>query len=156
MNHQIFKTRKFNLLFIPILISFFISCADTAEDDVIYAKTDININYIKMELEILDLVNKHRNSKGLKPLQKMNIISKVAESHSNYMAKTGIVSHENFPKRSQSLKESINAKSIGENIGFGFGTAEGALTSWLKSESHKKIIEKPKIYSFRNFNRTKR
>lgn len=133
MNHQIFKTRKFNLLFIPILISFFISCADTAEDDVIYAKTDININYIKMELEILDLVNKHRNSKGLKPLQKMKIISKVAESHSNYMAKTGIVSHENFPKRSQSLKESINAKSIGENIGFGFETAEGALTSWLKS-----------------------
>lgn len=146
MNYQIFKVQKFNLLF--LLITLFISCADSNDDDEIYAKMEINTDYIQLELEVLDLVNKHRNSNGLPPLKRLNSISMVAESHSNYMAKTGIVSHENFPKRSQELMDSINAKSIGENIGFGFGTAEGILKAWLKSDSHKKIIENPTYTHF--------
>lgn len=146
MNYQIFKVQKFNLLF--LLITLFISCADSNDDDEIYAKMEINTDYIQLELEVLDLVNKHRNSNGLTPLKRLNSISMVAESHSNYMAKTGIVSHENFPKRSQELMDSINAKSIGENIGFGFGTAEGILKAWLKSDGHKKIIENPTYTHF--------
>ena len=146
MNYQIFKVQKFNLIF--LLITLFISCADSNDDDEIYAKMEINTDYIQLELEVLDLVNKHRNSNGLTPLKRLNSISMVAESHSKYMAKTGIVSHENFPKRSQELMDSINAKSIGENIGFGFGTAEGILKAWLKSDSHKKIIENPTYTHF--------
>lgn len=140
------KTLKFSL----ILLAVFAITSCAKEEDVIYfEKADqINIEYSKIELEILRLVNDHRISKGLNILEKMNFISKVAKSHSDYMAKTGTVSHENFLQREEKLKSYTAAKSVGENVGFGYSLAEDAVQAWIKSDSHRRIIEKPTYTHF--------
>lgn len=142
------KKTKFNLLFITIMMLLFSSC--TNEDNEIYIDhlNENSIEYINMELEILDLVNNYRSSIGLNSLERMNLISKVAESHSNFMAETGRLSHENFPKRNQELMAKANAKAIGENLGFGYTTAKSAFQAWLNSDKHKKVIEDKKYTHF--------
>ena len=73
----------------------------------------------------------------------LNIVSVVADNHTNYMVETGKISHDNFDNRSQYLINNANAKSVGENVAFGYSSAEGVFSGWLKSESHKRVIENP-------------
>ncbi|MFD1292209.1 CAP domain-containing protein [Lutibacter holmesii] len=110
---------------------------DTAEVEIVVE----NITYSSLELEILDLVNAHRQSIGLKSLQPLDIVSGVAEGHTNYMIENGEISHDNFAKRSEQLMSNANAKAVGENVAYGFGSAEGVVNGWLNSESHRKVIE---------------
>ncbi len=136
------KTNHFKLtLFIIISSTVFTSCVK--EDDGIYFNemNEIEISYSKIELEILDLVNKHRNSIGLQSLNKLDVISSVAQSHTSYMVETGNVDHYNFPKRQENLVVNANAKTVGENVAYGFNSAEGVVEAWLKSESHRALIE---------------
>ncbi|WP_340696431.1 hypothetical protein [Flavobacterium nitratireducens] len=44
-----------------------------------------NYTYSELELETLDLINKHRVSVGLKALEKINHISSKSEEHDFYM-----------------------------------------------------------------------
>jgi len=120
------------------------------QDDEIYIEINSknNITYSKLELEILKLVNDHRSSIGLNTLEKLGIISNVARSHSNYMAETGSLSHDNFSKRQDELIAIANAKAVGENVGFGYNNAKDAVQAWLNSDSHRKIIEKQKYTHF--------
>jgi uncharacterized protein YkwD len=39
------------------------------------------------------------------------------------------------------LQNNANAKKVGENVAYGYGTAEGVVNGWLNSPAHKKIIE---------------
>jgi len=116
--------------------------ACSKEDDEIYIEksNETNIEYSKIELGILDRVNNHRTSIGLNSLEKMDIISTVAKSHTDYMVETGRLSHENFSNRHDKLV--ANAKSVGENVGYGYSTAKEVLKAWLNSDIHKKVIEK--------------
>ncbi|WP_457618983.1 CAP domain-containing protein [Lutibacter sp.] len=136
------KTIYFKLaLFIIISSTVFTSCAK--EDDGIYFNevNEIKVSYSKIEFEILDLVNKHRNSIGLQSLNKLDVISSVAQSHTSYMVETGNVNHYNFSKRQENLVVNANAKTVGENVAYGFNSAEGVVEAWLKSESHRALIE---------------
>jgi len=131
------------------LSSILISCSK--EDDGIYfAETNENINteninttviYSALEIEILNLVNGHRETLGLKTLTRLNIISGVADGHTDYMVKKGVVNHDNFNFRTETLTNKAGATSVGENVAFGFSSAQGVLNGWLNSEEHKKIIE---------------
>ena len=78
--------------FIVILFLSFVLFSCTKDSDGIYfdETSDIEvvvekITYSTIELEILDLVNTHRQSIGLTPLQTLDIVSGVAEGHTNYM-----------------------------------------------------------------------
>lgn len=124
------------------------SCA--SEDDGIYFEevSTLNISYSEIELDIFELVNDYRLSKGLNSLEKLNIISEVAETHTAYMAEVGKISHDNFPLRYEQLVKSANAKLVGENVGFGYSTAEGVFNAWLKSDGHREIIEKSNYTHF--------
>ena len=136
------KTIYFKLALIIIISStVFNSCAK--EDDGIYFNevNEIKVSYSKIEFEILDLVNKHRNSIGLQSLNKLDVISSVAQSHTSYMVETGNVNHYNFSKRQENLVVNANAKTVGENVAYGFNSAEGVVEAWLKSESHRALIE---------------
>ena len=86
-------------------------------------------------------MNNYRVEKNLSRLILLDFISYVADEHSEYMIEKGKVSHDNFPDRVIKLKQSINAKSVSENVAFGYNTAQGVFNGWLKSPSHKKIIE---------------
>ena len=119
------KALKFNLALLVFVCILFTSCA--SDDDGIYFEklNETKVEYSEIELEILDLVNDYRVSKGLESLEKMNFISSVAEGHTYYMAETGKVNHDNFSERHEKLVSNANAKIVGENVGYGFTTAEG-------------------------------
>jgi uncharacterized protein YkwD len=136
-----FTPQVFALLLFGFL---FISCSQES-DDLEFEQTNkietTIINYSEIESEILDLINNHRTNIGLSTLSRSNIVSSVAEDHTNYMIKNGSVNHDNFQSRVKSLKEQENAISVGENIAFGYRTAEGVVNGWLNSLEHKEIIE---------------
>lgn len=106
----------------------------------------INYTYNQLELEVIDLVNQHRKNLNLKELPKLNIISVVAKTHTDYMIREGKISHDNFLERADKLKKDINAKAVAENIAFGYKSAQTVLDGWLNSPTHKKQIEN-KIYT---------
>ncbi|WP_136480971.1 CAP domain-containing protein [Cognatitamlana onchidii] len=94
-----------------------------------------------IELEILNLINDHRRSLGLKALEDMSIVKSVAYSHTDYMVDNDVVSHDNFYTRSSFLKSNVGAKKVSENVAYGFGTAQGVVNAWIKSENHKANLE---------------
>jgi uncharacterized protein YkwD len=119
-----------------------VSCS--AEDDGIFFEppfTTLKTSYSDLELEIEKLINEHRSSNSIFVVTKSNTISSVAQSHSLFMAENKVVNHENFPARNYYLTMSQNAKTVGENIGYGYGTAKGIINAWLNSPKHKAIIE---------------
>jgi uncharacterized protein YkwD len=101
-----------------------------------------------MESDILELVNKHREKLNLNKLTSLNVISSVADGHTDYMINTGTISHDNFANRAQLLVDNADAKTVGENVAYGYGTAHGVLNGWLNSSEHKKIIEDPDYTHF--------
>ena len=105
-------------------------------------------NLSNLELEILDLVNQHRSDKGLSKLEQLNIISNVADTHTSYMIENDQVSHDNFNQRVALLTSNAAAKNVGENVAYGFNSAQGVVTGWLNSEAHRNIIENPDYSHF--------
>lgn len=144
------KSAFFKLYLIKLLSFVLAGCTIAScspEDDGIYFEQSTNdvvvskVSYSDMESEILVLVNAHRKSLNLSELEHLNVISGVANGHTNYMIAAGQASHDNFPERVQNLKTNANAKTVGENVAYGFSTAQGVVNGWLNSSGHKKIIE---------------
>lgn len=139
------------LLSILLCTVLLFSCSQ--EDDGIYfneSSEEINtsVSYSDIETEILTLVNEYRQNNGLSKLITLNIISGVADGHTNYMVTTGQVNHDNFSIRAQSLITNANAKSVSENVAYGYNTAQGVVNGWLNSEEHRKAIENPENTHF--------
>lgn len=133
---------KLFVLFLSIFILF--SCAK--EDDGVYFNensevVNAKVVYSPIESEIISLVNAHRTSLGLNALNTLNIVSGVADGHTVYMIGAGIISHDNFAQRAQTLMNEAGAKTVGENVAYGYSTAEGVVKGWLNSDGHRKIIE---------------
>jgi uncharacterized protein YkwD len=139
-------------LSLVVFLSFVLfSCSK--EDDGIYLNTTTevvnkNVTYSKIENDILDLVNVHRTSLGLTTLTKLNVVSGVADGHTEYMIETGKISHDNFDERAQELMDKAGAKSVAENVAYGYTTAESVVNGWLNSPEHKAIIENPNFTHF--------
>ncbi len=133
-------------IIIFVLISFLTASCSKEDDGIYFNETDTNVpinkvSYSKMESDILNLVNAHRKSKNLSELIRLDIISSVAQGHTEYMITEGEASHDNFAQRSQNLIENAQAEKVGENVAYGFSSAQGVFNGWLKSTEHKKIIE---------------
>jgi uncharacterized protein YkwD len=134
---------KLNLLLVVIVV---LSSCSVADDDGIYFDSvnealELKMNYSEIEMEILDLVNDYRVVKGLSPLEKLDFISSVAKTHTTYMLTTGLVNHDNFPERNEKLVTQIGAKQVGENVAYGYTSAQGVFDAWIQSDDHRKIIE---------------
>ena len=146
------KTLTLNFISLILLSSVLFSCSP--EDEGVYFNENsevintTNITYTAIETEILNLVNVHRTSIGLSTLSTLNIISGVADGHTNYMIEVGEVNHDNFSQRSQTLMDLVDAKSVGENVAYGFNSAQGVVNGWLNSVEHRKIIENPNYTHF--------
>jgi uncharacterized protein YkwD len=145
------KTLAPKLFALLLLITILFSCSK--EEDGVYFNENsevliTKVVYSAMESEIVSLVNAHRASLGLNALNTLNIVSSVAEGHTDYMIEVGQVSHDNFAQRSQTLMSEAGAKSVGENVAYGYSTAEGVVKGWLNSDGHRKIIENPDYTHF--------
>ncbi len=98
---------------------------------------------VNMEASVLELINKYRASKGLKPLKMHAAISEESLRHSSDMASNKVpFSHEGFNSRAKRLEGKINGvKSIAENVAYGQRTAKEVVEDWIKSPGHKMNIE---------------
>ncbi len=131
---------------VPFL-TFVVLCLFSCSTDSIDDKADaIEMNLVtpqakKIEVEILELINNHRLSLGLNPLNDMTIVKSVAYNHTDYMVDNNVVSHDNFFTRSNYLKENIGAKKVSENVAYGYTSAQSVVNAWMRSEGHKANIE---------------
>jgi uncharacterized protein YkwD len=94
------------------------------------------------------LVNDHRIQLGLNKLNNIGLISKEAEGHSNYMVEKNVVSHDNFDIRTKNLFENLGTINVGENVAYGYLTANGLLNAWLSSFDHRIILENENFTDF--------
>ncbi len=91
--------------------------------------------------EILKLVNDHRESQGLTRIMRdQTYASAYAVDHTQYMIDQEAISHDNFGVRSSALKDQ-GAVIVGENVAFGYDTAEKVVNAWLNSPGHLSTIE---------------
>lgn len=144
------KTISLKLTYVVLLSIFFISCV--SEDDSIYDESskysDVSVSYTVLEYQIMSLINEHREDIGLEPINIINIISNEAEGHTNYMIGVGQPSHDNFSIRYKNLVNKVNAKSVGENVAYGYSSAEAVVRAWINSSEHKKTIENTEYTDF--------
>ncbi len=123
------------------------SCSkeDAAENESVKFDIDLNLvhkNDSEMSARILELVNLHRDSLGLSTLKMDNqYASAFAVDHTQYMIEREQINHDNFGYRSEGIKYYDNAEVVGENVAYGFDTAEKVMNAWLKSPGHRDIIE---------------
>lgn len=92
--------------------------------------------------QILDEVNAHRASQGLAELKRdRQYASAYATDHTKYMIEKDRISHDNFGIRSNGLKRTEGAESVGENVAYGFTDAKALVNAWLNSPSHRQVME---------------
>ncbi|HWK07225.1 MAG TPA: CAP domain-containing protein [Puia sp.] len=96
-----------------------------------------------MENEILRLVNRHRRSMGLKPLQMNGVESSVAAQHSRDMASgRAEFGHTGAKSREKAISRQIGpVLSMGENVAYGERSAKEVVNDWLNSPGHRRNIE---------------
>lgn len=145
------KTHAPKLFALLLLTTILFSCAK--EEDGVYFNensevTNAKVIYSPIESEIVSLINAHRTSLGLNALNTLNIISGVADGHTYYMIEAGAISHDNFAQRAQTLMSEAGAKTVGENVAYGFSTAEGVVKGWINSDGHRKVLENPDYTHF--------
>lgn len=129
-------------VFIFVLTFSLFSCSN--EDIAVEPTSNSSLkkySHSTFELELLDLVNQERVSKGLQALVIIEEISYLAATHDDYMIKKGTASHDNFQTRSTILKNELKAISVSENVAFGYNTPNSTLTAWKLSASHKANLE---------------
>ena len=138
--------KKLAIITVVLLSTFLMSCS--VEDDDDFSSETINIQYTQIDYEIVELLNTYRTSKGLNTLNILNQISKEAITHNNYMVGQGSPSHDYFSTRVQNLSTSVNAKTVAENVGYGYSSAQAVVNAWINSSGHKENIENPKFTDF--------
>lgn len=139
---------KLNLLkaVLPtVLILTFVSCSSDSETLQPAAETTTaiveNYTYNTSELELMDLINAHRQGIGLNSLQTINHISFKSEEHNEYMIAKNAINHDYFDERSQNIIEVLGATKVSENVAYNYATSNAVLQAWLASPGHKANIE---------------
>ncbi len=94
-----------------------------------------------IEIEILELINDYRSSKGLCHLRTMDLAKYQAYSHTDYMIEQDNISHDYFYTRKAFLESEAGALAVSENVGYGYSYAESVVNAWIHSESHRATIE---------------
>ena len=143
------KNFTHKILILTLVSTFLFSCSNDDNDEInLSEKRDIVLSYTNIKHEIFNLINNHRASMGLPDLDVYNIVSSEAITHTDYMVQTGDVSHANFGVRHQNLVTYAAAKSVAENVAYGFSSAEAVVNAWLNSEAHRLNIENASFTDF--------
>ena len=137
------------IIILTLVSTFLFSCSSDDNDITnLSEENGITLSYTDIELEIFNLVNDHRTSKGVPKLDVFNIVSNEAITHTDYMIETGDVSHANFGTRSQNLITYASATSVAENVAYGYNSAEAVVNAWLNSDGHRVNIENASYTDF--------
>ncbi|MCL5128463.1 MULTISPECIES: CAP domain-containing protein [unclassified Algibacter] len=133
----------FKLPLFAFIAMFAFSCSTERMDDDsgTIVISEVTMESKTIEVETLELINDYRLSKGLNPLEDMDIVKSVAYSHTDYMLENNKISHDYFFKRSEYLKSHTGAERVSENVAYGYSSAKTLVTAWLESEGHRHNIE---------------
>jgi uncharacterized protein YkwD len=129
---------------VPMAFLFtLISCSSNETEETTAVRPELiqNYEYNSSELELADLINEHRVSLGLNPLQLINHVSYKSEEHNAYMIARKVVNHDLFPERSENIMEVLGAVKVNENVAYNFVSSSSALNAWLNSPGHRENIE---------------
>jgi len=145
------KLLKTSLLAMALLC-LVTSCSkeDSSTTEEINYSIDLNLAQEtdwEMADAVLNLVNEHRVSIGLSEVRKdQQHASAYAVDHTKHMIEVNKISHDNFSFRNNGMKNR-GADLVGENVAYGYQTAEQLVNAWLNSPSHRNIIEGPFSHS---------
>lgn len=134
------------------LLCLVTSCSkeDSSTTEEINYSIDLNLAQEtdwEMADAVLNLVNEHRVSIGLSEVRKdQQHASAYAVDHTKHMIEVNKISHDNFSFRNNGMKNR-GADLVGENVAYGYQTAEQLVNAWLNSPSHRNIIEGPFSHS---------
>ncbi|MCA0403416.1 MAG: CAP domain-containing protein [Proteobacteria bacterium] len=115
--------------------------------NILFANTLATKDYVAIDSAnqkaILFYVNKHRASKGLRPLKLNNVMSSAATIHSRDMARHSIpFGHKHFDKRIKRLYGKIkNCQAGSENVAYNYKDGQDVVKNWLTSRLHRRNIE---------------
>jgi uncharacterized protein YkwD len=131
---------------LPMALAFtMFSCSSDATEDLVAPQPTGAVvqkyDYRADELELAEMINEHRVSLGLNPLQTINHISYKAEEHNAYMIEKKVVNHDLFAQRSQNIMQVLGAVKVNENVAYNYSTPNSVLHAWLDSPGHKANIE---------------
>ncbi|WP_299126822.1 CAP domain-containing protein [uncultured Winogradskyella sp.] len=129
------------LLAIVALLGFNSCSTDSAIEDIESIEIPMTPQAKQIEIEIMELINAHRITKGLNPLSNHDTVKAVAFTHTDYMIEVDNVSHDNFFQRKESLQLNAEANIVTENVAYGFSSAASVVSAWLNSPNHKENIE---------------
>lgn len=136
------KTIKFlPVMVLVALLSFSCSTEEFPEETINSMSLPTPPQAKLIEIEILELINAHRISLDLAPLNEHNTIKAVAYTHTDYMVESNNVGHDNFFQRKNSLMDNANAIKVSENVAYAYNSAESVVNAWINSEGHRETIE---------------
>lgn len=139
------KTLKITPFILILSVLFMTSCSTSSlEDELVLSPESIAS---EIELEILDLVNEYRSSKGLTVLKFDGIAYNYATQHTDEMISEGQISHDNFDLRSSNLAQEARANYVSENVGKSYTSAKAVVQAWIKSDTHRKVMEGDFLYT---------
>lgn len=131
------------ILLLALLSISLVSCSkeEMASDQNDNVPANVTYNYSQEELELINIINNYRVSKGLISLAKVDYISVKSEEHDNYMIAKGGISHDYFQDRYEALVNKLGAVNVSENLAYNYSTPQGVFNAWLNSAGHKANIE---------------
>ncbi|WP_299098081.1 CAP domain-containing protein [Winogradskyella sp.] len=137
------KAKKLLPLMAIVALLSFTSCStdSAAEEKINSIEVPVAPQAKQIEIEIMELINAHRITEGLNPLNYHSTVKAVASTHTDYMVEVDNVSHDNFFQRKQSLQINADANIVTENVAYGFSSADSVVNAWLNSPSHRENIE---------------
>jgi len=141
--NQIPKIMKLASTFLALFSIVLTSCTPPPiEEGAFFESNEALLQSATMvEIELLELVNSHRENLGLSILENNAEAYESANEHNAYMIAQGKISHDRFDSRASNLANETGAILIKENVAKSYVTAEKALNGWLNSPSHKSTIE---------------
>ncbi|MEX2572306.1 MAG: CAP domain-containing protein [Gemmatimonadota bacterium] len=99
-----------------------------------------------MERSVHDLINAHRTSAGLPPLESEGVLGSLAREHSERMADgERLFSHTGFDARVRAARAALPVSAMSENVATNnYSAAEAAdrvVSGWIGSPGHRKNLE---------------
>jgi uncharacterized protein YkwD len=95
------------------------------------------------EKRILELVNRERTRRGLRPLRLATCADGYASRWSAELARSERLYHQSL----RPIQRSCRARDVGENIGYGKVSAEKMVDLWMNSRPHRANILNPRFSS---------
>jgi len=102
----------------------------------------------QIEREIFNLLNQERTSRGLAPLSLNSSLISAAQHHATNMASMNRMAHDlpgaDLPTLLDRLRYyRYNYRNAGENIAYGYQSAQSVMNAWMNSSGHRSNILSP-------------